>query len=155
MKLTWGWLYKASASFWLVYLLTKDSQKHHRRDAIWWSSQFDTSLSSSCIKNVGVMKLNICRLGCIKLVCKKSWQSTCIKPIDNLQQTCCHQVGASDANASWYRFNDDSKACNKPAADLLELGCYCWVMNRWPIALTRKTLKITFCTYLFCATNVA
>ena len=24
----------------------------------------------------------------------------CIKPVDNLQQTCYHQAGASDANAS-------------------------------------------------------
>ena len=43
---------------------------------------------------------------CIKLVDKKSWQSTCIKPVDNLQQTCYHQAGASDANASWYRLDD-------------------------------------------------
>ena len=38
---------------------------------------------------------------CNKLVDKKSWQSTCIKPVDNLQQTCYHQAGASDANAFW------------------------------------------------------
>ena len=26
--------------------------------------------------------------------------------VDNLQQTCYHQAGASDANASWYRLDD-------------------------------------------------
>ena len=46
---------------------------------------------------------------CIKLVDKKSWQSTCIKPVENLQQTCYLQARASNANASWYRL-DDSKA---------------------------------------------
>ena len=42
----------------------------------------------------------------ISLVDKKCWQSTCIKPVDNLQQTCYHQAGASDANAFWYRLHD-------------------------------------------------
>ena len=32
----------------------------------------------------------------VKLVHKTSAQSTCIKPVDNLQQTCYHQAGASD-----------------------------------------------------------
>ena len=36
---------------------------------------------------------------CIKLVDEMSWQSTCIKPVDNLQQTCYHQAGASDTNS--------------------------------------------------------
>ena len=27
-------------------------------------------------------------------------QSTCIKSVDKLQQTCYHQIGASDVNAS-------------------------------------------------------
>ena len=52
--------------------------------------------------------LRVVETTCIKLVDKKSWQSTCIKPVDNLQQTCYHQAGASDANESWYRL-DDSK----------------------------------------------
>ena len=45
---------------------------------------------------------------CIKRVDKKSWQwqSICIKPVDNLQQTFYHQGGASDANASWYRLDN-------------------------------------------------
>ena len=34
-----------------------------------------------------------------KFVDKKSRQSTFIKPVDNLQQTCYRQAGASDANA--------------------------------------------------------
>ena len=46
--------------------------------------------------------LQVVETTCIKLVDKKSWQSTCIKPVDNLQQACYHQAGASDANASWY-----------------------------------------------------
>ena len=29
---------------------------------------------------------------CMKLVDKNSWKSTCIKPVDNLQQTCYHQA---------------------------------------------------------------
>ena len=33
---------------------------------------------------------------------KKSSQSICIKPVDNLQQTCYHQAGARDVNASGY-----------------------------------------------------
>ena len=53
-----------------------------------------------------LMQLDIHRLAevvettCIELVDKKSSRSTCIKPVDNLQQTCYHQAGASDANAS-------------------------------------------------------
>ena len=33
----------------------------------------------------------------IKLVDKKSAQSTCIKPVDNLQQTCYHQAKPEQA----------------------------------------------------------
>ena len=29
-------------------------------------------------------------------------ESTCNKLVDNLQQTCHHQAGANDANASWF-----------------------------------------------------
>ena len=53
--------------------------------------------------------LQIVETTCMKLVDKKSWQSTCIKPVDNLQQTCYHLAGASNANASWFRL-DDCKA---------------------------------------------
>ena len=55
----------------------------------------------------------------MKLVDKMSWQSTCIKRVDNLQPTWYHQPRASDANVSWYWLDD----CDKPAADLLELVC--------------------------------
>ena len=82
--------------------------------------------SSSCIKsceNQDFIQLHICRLEsqvvgttCIKLVDKKSWQSTCIKPVDNLQQTCYHQVRAGNANASWYRL-DHCKATKALKAD--------------------------------------
>ena len=42
---------------------------------------------------------------------------TCIKPVDNLQQTCYHQARASDANASWYQLDD----CE--ATSLQQTGC--------------------------------
>ena len=45
-------------------------------------------------------------------------QSTWIKPVDNLQQTCYHQTGASDANAS------------------LQQTCCNW----WPDILPKDTL---------------
>ena len=82
-------------------------------------------LSTSCTKAVDfIMLQQICEnqifatwylQTCCKLLkqlasslwIKKSWQSTCIKPVDNLQQTSYHdhQVGASDASASWYRLD--------------------------------------------------
>ena len=37
-------------------------------------------------------KLWILSSTCIKLVDKKTWKSTCSKPVDNLQQTCYHQA---------------------------------------------------------------
>ena len=56
---------------------------------------------------------------------KKSWQSSFIN-LHNLQQTCYHQVGANDANASWYRL-DDSKGtileqiyCNLNVSDCVQ-----------------------------------
>ena len=46
------------------------------------------------------MQLDVVEATCIKLVGGlKFWKSTCIKPVDNLQQTCYHQAGASDVNA--------------------------------------------------------
>ena len=75
-------------------------------------------LSTSCSKSVEFIKLQqvcenqtCCNLmfadllqvvgtTYIKLVNKRSQLSTCIKPVDNLQQACYHQAGASDANAS-------------------------------------------------------
>ena len=36
----------------------------------------------------------------VRFITKKSCQSTCSKPVDNMQQACYHQAGASDANAS-------------------------------------------------------
>ena len=72
--------------------------------------------SSSCSKSV---KIRLVATWYLKTCCKllkqlvsslwiKCWQSTCSKPVENLQKTCYHQAGASDANASWYR-PDDSK----------------------------------------------
>ena len=36
----------------------------------------------------------------VRFITKKSCQLTCSKPVDDLQQACYHQAGASDANAS-------------------------------------------------------
>ena len=44
--------------------------------------------------------LQVAETNCIKLGDKMSRQSTCIKPVDNLQQTCNRQGRASDANCS-------------------------------------------------------
>ena len=99
-------------------------------------------LSTSCSKSVEFVKLQqfcenqtFCNLifvdllqvvetTFVKLVDKKSWQSTCIKPVDNLQQTCYHQAGASDANASWYRL-DDCKATSlqQTCSNLRDSSC--------------------------------
>ena len=77
----------------------------NRLQQVCWIHQVAASLWKS-----DLLQLDICRLvaSCIKLVDKKSQLSTCIKPVDNLQQTCKHQAEANDANASWYRL-DDSK----------------------------------------------
>ena len=60
--------------------------------------------SSSCIKPVSFIKLH--QVSKPALMQLHIWQSTCIKPVNNLQQTCYHQAGASDVNASWYRLED-------------------------------------------------
>ena len=44
--------------------------------------------------------LKVIERTCINSLVDKSVESTCMKPVDNLQQTCCHHAGASDANAS-------------------------------------------------------
>ena len=49
------------------------------------------SLSSSCVVPDSLSKLK--QLALSKLVGKKSRESTCIQPVDNLHQTCYHQVG--------------------------------------------------------------
>ena len=71
-------------------------------------------MSASCIKPVGFIKshhvceyliwrkIDICWL----IADKKPWQPTCVKPVNNLQQTCYHEAGASNANASWYRLDN-------------------------------------------------
>ena len=102
-----------------------------------WILPADVSLSSTCI-NVGFIRLHqfcenqtwynfifadllrVVETICIKLVDKKSWQSTCIKSVDNLQQTCYHLAGASDdvndpvdrVSAWWLQ---DNKACSRLA----------------------------------------
>ena len=48
--------------------------------------QFDSSLLASG-DLVFADLLQVVETTCIKLVDKKSWQSTCIKPLDNLQQS--------------------------------------------------------------------
>ena len=51
----------------------------------------------------------------IELGGKKSWQLTCIKPVDNLQQTCYHQAEASHANASWLYRDENECTLSKTA----------------------------------------
>ena len=76
--------------------------------------------SSSCLKSVKIRLdvtwyfadlLSVVKTTCIKLVDRKSWETTCIKPVDNLQRTCYRQTGASDTNASWYLTADDVCSC--------------------------------------------
>ena len=94
------------------------SQKRHRLAASCGFYRLDASLSTSCSKLVNFIKLQqdcenqtCCNLifadllqvvetTCIKLANIKSQLSNCSKPVDNLQQTCYHQAGASNANAS-------------------------------------------------------
>ena len=96
---------------------TVHSQKLYRLDAGCGFYQLDASLSSSCasllassrcIKYVKIRldTESLVQTTCIKLVNKKSWESTSIEPVDNLQQTCYHQVRASHAIASWCPLND-------------------------------------------------
>ena len=56
----------------------------YRLAATWWSEQTCCNLLTACRKPVKF--------------------KTCRKPVDNLQQTCYHQAGASDANALWFGF---------------------------------------------------
>ena len=85
---------------------------------ILWILPACCKLSTSCSKSLDFIKLQqvcenqtCCNLifadllqvvetTCIKLASEKSQLSTCIKPVDSLQQTCYHQAGASDVNAS-------------------------------------------------------
>ena len=64
----------------------------------------------------------------IRLVYKKSWQSTYIKPVDNLQQTCYHQAGASDLRASRYRLVDHI-ATTQPETP--QVWCKLWILSAW------------------------
>ena len=67
-----------------------------------WLHQVAASLWKSDLLQLDVFAdlLQVVETTCIKLVDKKSWQSTCIKPVDNMQQTCYHQALASDRTAS-------------------------------------------------------
>ena len=85
--------------------------------------------SQSCCNLIFVDLVQIAELTCIKLVDKMYRQSTCSKPVDNLQQTCYHQARASDANASWY-WLDDSKTTH-PTANLLQLARF-WLCTDPP-----------------------
>ena len=92
------------------------------------SSNCSKSVKIRLVVNCYLQTLQVVETTSIKLVDKKSWQSTCIKPVDSLQQTCYHQAGASDANASWYRL-DDSKVtslqqtwCNLRVSGCIKAG---------------------------------
>ena len=79
-----------------------------------------------------MLQLVICRLGttCWNKLQKACWNNqlatsllkSCNKPVDNLQQTCCHKLSQAvrRANASWYRLVVAS--CYKMSTDLLQLA---------------------------------
>ena len=87
------------------------SQKRHKLAASYQQVAASPLTSSSCSKSV---KIRLVATWCLKQLASSLWikslnyVSTCSKPVDNLQQTCYHQAGASDVNASWYQL-DDSK----------------------------------------------
>ena len=92
-----------------------DSQKRHRLSA---SCRFYRSVESVKMRLVATW----CWQTCWKLL--KTSQSTCTKPIDNLQQTSYYQAGAGDAHSSWYQL-DDSKATSlqQTCCNLRVSGC--------------------------------
>ena len=48
-----------------------------------------TGLMKTCLRKSDLMQLDICiQRTCIELGDKKSWQSTCIKFVDNMHQVC-------------------------------------------------------------------
>ena len=110
------------------------SGMHKKRHRLAASCGF-YQLAASCSKSVKVRLiadllqiiadlLQVVETTCIKLVDKKSWQSTCIKPVDSLQKTCYHQTGASDANASWYRLDDNqATSLQQTCCNLRVSGC--------------------------------
>ena len=79
------------------YLLALVSSYRKSLDFIKWQQVCE---NQTCCNLIFADLLQVAETTCIKLVDKKSWQSTCIKPVDNLQQTCYDQAGASDTNAS-------------------------------------------------------
>ena len=98
------------------------------------------NLSISCNEFVNLINLQlvICRLvtTCWNKLRQSCWNNqlttslltTCNKPVDKLQQTCCNkQPVASHANASWYRL---VTSCCKMSTDLLELARF-WLCRRW------------------------
>ena len=79
--------------------------KRHRLDASCEFYQLDASLQSSCmnfvkIKLISTDLLQVVETTCMKLVYEKFRQSIGIEPAKNLQQTCYHHTGASNAKAS-------------------------------------------------------
>ena len=65
-------------------------------------------------------------------------QTTCSNPVDNLQQNCYHQAGASDADASWYRLDARQQA---PFWWWTVFGYQCVVFTIWH---TQKLNKNNF-----------
>ena len=107
---------------------------NQKRDRLAASCGFHR-LTASCSKSVDFIKLQqICEnqiccslmfadflevveTTCIKLVDKKSRQSTCSKLVDNLQQTCYREAGASECIlADMGLMTARQKACSKRAA---------------------------------------
>ena len=59
---------------------------------------------------------------CIKLVDKRSWQSTCIETVNNLQLRSYHQAGESNANR--FRYQPDIGTSTSPAAGFAAAWLY-------------------------------
>lgn len=100
---------------------------------IWFAS-----LSSSCIKSVTMrlMQLDIGWLAASQLWIKSldKWQSTCIKPDGNLQQTCYLQAGASDTNTSWCGLDVSKSTLTRGQLET----CWLWVKMK----ITSRTTVI-------------
>ena len=113
----WGWL--GGGWDWLVLAHTA---RNGRLDEGGGLYRLDASLSSSCIKPVGFIKLHqICEnqtwylQTCIKLVNKKRWQSTCNKLVN--ENLVLNSSKRCERILIWFWWLQG----NKPGADLLPI----------------------------------
>ncbi len=90
--------------------------------SLYWPHQVTSSRWAS-----DLLQLDICRLAAswwnsLHQACMQF--ATCSKSVDNLEQTCYHQAGASDANASWYRRGDSRLAGTCPSLAMYYVTFY-------------------------------